>query len=75
MTVGAVDAEIMSEKFQMLGADVDSSKVLSGLLMKDNALLHHKTETLENISKMANLHVLDLIEEISRGKSCLCRKL
>lgn len=31
---------------------------------------HHKPETLENISKNANFHVLGLIEEISDGKSC-----
>jgi len=31
---------------------------------------HHQPETLENISKNANLHVLGLIEEISDGKSC-----
>lgn len=32
---------------------------------------HHKPETLENISKNANLHVLGLIEEISDGKILL----
>lgn len=53
----------------MPGAVCTCCRARTGVLMRDSA--HHKPETLENISKNANLHVLGLIEEISDGKILL----
>lgn len=57
------------ENILMPGAVCACCRAHTGVLMRGSA--HHKPETLENISKNANLHVLGLIEEISDGKILL----
>lgn len=66
---GAVDLGMELENIPMPGALCTHCRARAGVLMRDSA--HHKPETLENISKNANLHVLGLIEEISDGKILL----
>lgn len=66
---GAADLGKKLENIPMPGAVCTHCRALAGVLMRDSA--HHKPETLENISKNANLHVLGLIEEISDGKILL----
>lgn len=66
---GAADLGVELENIPMPGAVCTCCRAHTGVLMRDSA--HHKPETLENISKNANLHVLGLIEEISDGKISL----